>query len=182
MSETKVLHTDLLERQYGPVHIEVRKHDDVLRIVDISDGNNVCRTHAVTWLSAENYPRESEFGMASAEIKAGTSLGKTFRDHGFEIEKKLITQGMIQIPEWLERIFQIEGRQASFRIYDFIAIDGNGVQYFYGVVCEIDSPDFLGESKSNQDGLIKDESHNNLEEKYLGMMTEYLKTGTYTSC
>ena len=174
MSETKVLHTDLLERQYGPVHVEIRRHDDVLRIVDISDDRKVCRTHAITWLSAQNYPRESEFGIALAEIRTGASLGKTFRAHGFGIEKELITQGMIQIPEWLKGIFQVVDDQANFRIYDFIAVDGSGARFSYGVVCEIDSPDFQSGEGLNQVAL--EEANRARAIYYLKLLGEYLQS------
>lgn len=175
MNETKVLHTDLLERQYGPVHIVVRKHDDVLRIVDICDGNNVCRTHAVTWLTQIAYSADSVFAETAAEIKEGASLGKTFRIYGFSIEKKLIIQGCLPIPIWLKNVFQVVGSQSNYRIYEFIAVDKDGTKYSYGVVCEIDTPDFQSGPELDQDGSVADEPK--LIDNYLGLLQEYLEHG-----
>ncbi len=80
MPET-LLHTDLLEKQFGPTHILVNCHDNRHRIVDIVNSEGVCLTHAVTWLTPIDYRSGSKFSRAALEIRAGGSLGKTFRNH-----------------------------------------------------------------------------------------------------
>lgn len=166
-----MLHTDLLERKYGPVHVLVRSHDDKRRIVDIVDEDEFCRTHAVTWLSETSCVESTDFALAALEIKNGASLGRTFRDRGFGIEKRAIVFGTVAIPEWMREIFQVDGTESDYRVYEFVAVGGDQQRYSYGVVCEIDTPDFHGGEEMGVESGSQKEA-----DGYLQALIEYLTT------
>ncbi len=173
---TSTLHTDKLEAQFGPTHIEIIRHNDAERVVNIVDGQGICRTHAITWFTESNKHDDPEFNAAAEEIKNGGSLGKIFREHGYAIEKKPLTHGNVLIPDWLKGLFQMDKETANFRIYEFIAVGGDKISHPYGVVCEIDSPAFRTNTDNGADGDSTETDASGSGNKYLERMKRYLET------
>ncbi len=136
------LHTDELEQKYGVVHAEIIEHTNDRRIINILDGGGVTRTHAVTW-----FPRDliedDPLAELRKEIAEGALIGKTFRKYGFEVEKPEIIAALIEIPECIKEAFQTDENMAWVNIYYFIGVKEGLQPQIYGVVCEIDSPDFM---------------------------------------
>lgn len=140
------LHTDELEEKYGKVTARVFEHSDRRRIVDIVDRLEICRTHALT-IFPDNYSEgNDDWDRARSEIADGELIGKTIRKYGFGIEKRSIIEGMTRIPDWLQERFEVEDKQAKVRGYEFVVLDSDKQLIdVYGLIFEIDSPDFTGE-------------------------------------
>lgn len=143
------LHTDVLERKYGKIHAEVLRHDDVskfekgkdyVREAKLLDEGGISRTHAVTFLTPEHWNGDLE--MIDREIREGGSIGKVFREHGYEVRKNVLDVYVRDIPERIQRDFQESDTQAKVRLSEFYAKKSGEPARMYGKVIEIYSPDF----------------------------------------
>lgn len=145
----KKLHTDILEEKYGPVHVDVIRHDnirevepgqDCIREARIIDKNNILRTYALTFLTYDR--NDSEILTIDEKIKNGGLIGKTFREYGYEIRKNVIDVFIETIPDWMKNDFKVDSREAKARLTEFYAKKDKQTPIIYGKVLEIYSPDF----------------------------------------
>ncbi len=150
------LHTDVLEQKYGPIHAVVVRHDNVLeakrgaeriREARLVDTEGILRTYALTFLT---YDKENRDLVAiDEEIRNGGLIGQTFRLHGYTVKKNVIEVFLIDLPEWMQKDFHSETKQAKARLTEFYAKREGVVPVVYGTVLEIYSPDF----KDPNDGI-----------------------------
>lgn len=134
------LHTDVLEERYGPVHVAVLEHSASLRRAHLLDAQNVSRTFTITFFP-EKWASE-EVCAINAKIQAGGSIGKTFRRYGYAIRKNVVDVYVTEIPEWLQKKFNVDKRFAKVRLSEFYAKKQGSEPVMYGVVTEVYSPDF----------------------------------------
>lgn len=134
----KSLHTDKLESLYGLVSARVTEHTLTRRIVDIVDAKQITRTHAITWFPAVT--ANDRLINVRDEIKSGSLAGKTFKEHGYEIIKRLICSGQIKLNFALKNKFATNSNFAFFQIYQFIVLK-NDNEDLYGTIAEIDTPE-----------------------------------------
>ena len=137
---TEGLHSDILEKQFGPVHPQILQHNNILRESLIVDEEGISRTYAITFFP-EN--PNKEIVEVDKAIRSGGMIGKTFREKGFEVRKNVLDVFIIDIPGWLKEKFNIEGNKAKARISEFCAgNDATGQVEVYGTVLEVYTPDF----------------------------------------
>lgn len=148
---TKKLHTDVLEEKYGVIHPEVLRHDEETREVHMLDKDNISRTYALTFFAFDR--SNLEIAKIDEEIKNGGLIGKTFRDHGYEVRKNVISVFVTELPAFLKDRMQAEGNNAKVRLSEFYAKKQDGEPVIYGVVSEVYSPDFRPAEISEQDIL-----------------------------
>jgi hypothetical protein len=150
------LHTDILEKKYGPIHADVIRHDNVrealqgverIREARLVDEQDILRTYALTFLTYDR--NDEELLRVDEEIREGGLIGKTFRGNGYEIKKNVIDVFLISIPEWMRIDFHTDGEKAKARLTEFYAKKGDKSPVVYGQVLEIYSPDF----KKPEDGI-----------------------------
>lgn len=165
----KELHTSLLENRYGSVHAEICEHQNGIRIVDICDDQGICRTHAITWLN-ETISNDENFNQARRQIENGGLIGKTLVYYGFQKDAVPFSEGILRIPISLSKKFNTIQNEAVFRIYDFVAVSKEGERFSYGIVCEIDSPDFIDTKRREISVQIFDPRGR----EYLKKLLEYL--------
>ena len=158
----KKLHTDVLEEKYGPIHAEVLRHDDQIREAHLVDEKGVSRTYALTFLTYDH--NDKEISDINDEIKAGGSIGKTFREHGYEVRKNVISVYVVDLPEELREKFATEGDKAKARLSEFYACKEGGTPIIYGVVTEIYSPDFRPAEVNDMDLKQDNPTTNALEQ------------------
>jgi hypothetical protein len=140
------LHTDNLERKYGKVTARVFEHTSERRVIDIVDDFGVCRTHALTIFPDQYVEGVEGWDESREEIGDGGLIGKMIRKHGFMIDKNWLVEGVIPVPIWLQERFEVEGELAVMRGYEFLVLNGERQLIdVYGLVFEIDSPDFTNE-------------------------------------
>lgn len=137
---SKKLHTDVLEEKYGPIHSEILRHDDSIREVHMLDKNNISRTYAVTFLTFDK--ENIELCDINKEIKNGGLIGKTFKDHGYEVRKNVISVFLINLSEDLKQKMETFESKAKVRLSEFYAKKQGESPNIYGIVSEIYSPDF----------------------------------------
>ena len=143
------LHTDVLEDKYGPVHANVLLHNDDVRETHLLDKQDVSRTYALTLLSFDK--NNTELLEINKKIKEGGSIGKTFRQYGYEVRKNVIDVFVLNLPRWLQKSFQGKKTRAKARISEFYFFKEGTQPDIYGSVLEVYSPDFRDANINNVD-------------------------------
>jgi hypothetical protein len=153
---TKKLHTDVLEEKYGTIHSEVLRHNNEVREVHMLDKDNISRTYAITFFTFDR--NNEEIIKIDKEIKDGGLIGKTFREHGYEVRKNVISVFITELPDSLKQKMKTEEKKAKVRLSEFYAKKEGENPFIYGVVSEIYSPDFrpalVNETDISQDNPI----------------------------
>jgi hypothetical protein len=150
------LHTDVLEQKYGPIEALVIRHDNVrestpgserIREAKLIDQEGITRTYALTFLTYDK--NNAEIVSIDDQIRLGGSIGKTFRENGYEVKKNVIDVFMLPLEEKMKADFQTTDDEAKSRLTEFYAKKENGTPIVYGIVMEVYSPDF----KDPKDGI-----------------------------
>jgi hypothetical protein len=147
-TKDSVLHTDRLEEKYGVITPEVARHDAEVREAYLNDPEGICRTYALTFFDqAERNSWSEELLAIDAEIQAGGSIGKTFKNHGYEIRKNVVGVYSLKIPTWLGQRFKSASKgfaadMAKARLTEFYAKKPDVRPAIYGTVVEVYTPDF----------------------------------------
>lgn len=134
------LHTDVLEDKYGKIQAKVLRHDDQIRESHLIDSSGTSRTYALTFFTATGHSEEIK--PVDMEIRAGGSIGATFRKYGYAIRKNVLDVFILEVPDWLARDFRHGGLHAKSRISEFYAKKQGAPSVLYGDVLEVYSPDF----------------------------------------
>ena len=159
---TGTLHTDILERIYGPIHAVVLRHDNVgeikkgserIREARLVDDANILRTYALTFLTYDDGNRE--IVDIDDEIRQGGLIGQTFRKYGYVIKKNVIDVFIMTISSKMSYDFNVGTNKAKARVTEFYAKKMSGSPIMYGTILEIYSPDF-----ENPDGGITEVDRN----------------------
>lgn len=146
--ERTVLHTDTLEKKYGPLHAIVLRHDrygsvddgqDRIREAKLVDQEGVLRTYALTFLASRW--EGDEMAAIDHEIGGGAMIGKTFRDHGYAIRRNFIHQADLAIPAWMQSEFRLEQAKAHAKLSEFYAKKEDAEPMLYGTLLEVMDPD-----------------------------------------
>lgn len=137
---TKKLHTDVLEDKYGPIHSEVLNHDMFLREAFLTDNNGVARTYALSFFEQDLF--DPKIQTIDNEIKNGGLIGKTFREHGFEVRKNVTDVFVVDLPSIVKNRFQSDEPKAKARLSEFYAKQKDGQPLIYATVMEVYTPDF----------------------------------------
>jgi len=134
------LHTDLLEDKYGPISPRVLRHDARVRESQLVDVAGVSRTFAITLFSDKGL--SEPLREIDAEIRAGSPIGKTFRQHGYELRKNVLAVFIVDLPLWLREAFADPGRHAKACLSEFLCRNELYPPLLYGTVIEVYHPDF----------------------------------------
>lgn len=169
------LHTDVLEEKYGPVHPEFVRHNNNVREVHIVDQTGISRTYAITFFSFDR--SNPELTAIDNEIKHGGLIGKTFRDHGYEIRKNVIAVFLTDLPEKLREKMETTEPKAKVRLSEFYAKKEGSEPIVYGVVSEIYSPDFRPAEINDVDRAQDNPTSKAFEEAGISKETVWEKLG-----
>ena len=140
------LNSEAIQEKFGSYGVEVIRQDENVRISSLyseSGGTRTTRTLAVVLFSADALEVVED---EHEDILDGSSIGSTFRDAGWQVNKANLYLGEIRgtggstlVDSWLgdssDEIFAIH-------IYDFFVSKG-GRSYKYATIAEIHDPDYL---------------------------------------
>jgi hypothetical protein len=109
------LHQEDLEKLFGPITPHVLVHNDDVRVVHLENkqGENnqgTSRTYALTF-----FPKKRENGDIEAvdkDIRAGGAIGRTFREHGYEVGRNFLADITVKLPEWLKSKFDPQDEES----------------------------------------------------------------------
>ncbi len=107
-----------------------------------ADGR-VCRTFAVVGLSDDI---DASFAAENAEILEGGSIGATFKQSGWNIDKRNLYIGQIPIGQRairLSRLMRIKPPATTAVHIYLLAISKSGMSFDYAMIAEVHHPDYL---------------------------------------
>ncbi len=141
-----LLNSDLIEKKFGSYGVEVVRQDENQRVSSLysfEGGERITRTLAMVHFLGREEPALQAIHEA---ILAGSSIGKTFRDAGWAIDKMPLraeeitaTVHDVEIGELMH--IELPARLAAFS-YDFV-VSKNGQTHDYARITEIYHPDYL---------------------------------------
>ena len=99
----KNLHTHTLEKLFGPISIQIKKQNESIRIVELKDKNNICRTLAIVRFFDVH---GETLKQAHDIILSGELLGKTLSRFKIDFDKKYSGSLQMTLPEWLRKDFK----------------------------------------------------------------------------
>jgi hypothetical protein len=101
----KNLHTHTLEQLFGPISIHIKKQNKTIRIVELKDDDNFCRTLAIVRFVDVH---GQALKKAYETILSGELLGKTLHDSKIDFDKKYKGSLQVKLPDWLKNDFKTE--------------------------------------------------------------------------
>ncbi|MEM1335375.1 MAG: hypothetical protein AAGG08_18150 [Actinomycetota bacterium] len=140
-----LLNSERIELTFGSYGIEVLNQSDSERISDLYSGmgdDRTTRTFAVV-----AYPSTIDDALADehATIVGGGSIGSTFRDAGWTIDKIDTYVGELpaaDVPARAFELMRIEPDDLAMHVYRFdVSRDGDPIEY--ATIVELHHPDYL---------------------------------------
>jgi hypothetical protein len=96
------LHTHALEQLFGPISLHILKQNETIRIVELKDRDDLCRTLAIVrFLKIKG----KSLKEAHNRIVKGELLGKTLTDFKIDFEREFIGSVQVKLPDWLKDNF-----------------------------------------------------------------------------
>lgn len=162
------LNSDRIERAFGNYGVEILRADETHRITSLHSSDDTGRTTRTYAVVRYRGTPNSLLATEHARILEGDSIGATFRDAGWEIDKQHIFIGEFEVPKTytgianLMRISLPESLATHVYLFN-VRKDERTLQY--ATITEVHHPDYLdatalegiyGEiiyDDSNRDGL-----------------------------
>ena len=144
-STAPLLNSERIEQRFGSYGIEVIAQDEATRVSDLYSGEGaerVTRTFAVV-----SYPTSIDDAFADEHeaIVAGGSIGSTFRDAGWTIDKRDVYVGSVDgadVPVLAFDSMGIEQQDLALHLYRFDVVR-DGETFEYATIAEFHHPDYL---------------------------------------
>ncbi len=140
------LNSDRIERSFGSYGVDVLYSDSRRRVSSLyssAGSDKTTRTYAVVDFAAETRP---SFAHEQALIEAGQSIGSTFRDGGWLINKQHLFIGELEIPSTYAEIGELMRvmlpEKLATHVY-VLNVSKNGVSFNYATITEIHHPDYM---------------------------------------
>lgn len=103
--KNKNLHTHTLEQLFGPISIHIKKQNETIRIVELKDDDNFCRTLAIVrFLDIHGQVLKEAYNT----ILSGELLGKTLLNFNIDFEKEYTGSLHVKLPLWLKNDFNTD--------------------------------------------------------------------------
>ena len=149
-TESVILNSERIERHFGSYGIEVLASEAGLRRSNLFsyEGNMAtCRTYAVVQFADQLDDRYDE---AHTRVLAGESIGATFREDGWDIDKHTLYVGTVSLPEGpseVRRLMRLTGpHDLALHVYQLVLVRGE-IELEYATIMEAHHPDYLEQSE-----------------------------------
>lgn len=148
-SAPPALNSERIESRYGSYAVRVLKQNEHLRISSLEsrdDRRAITRTLAFT-VFAEPVPAIAAIG---ARIRGGGSIGSTFRNAGFAIDKPPIEIGSLAVEADMNIVAQLMAIElpATLALHAYrFDVSRHGKRYRYATILELHHPDYLSEAE-----------------------------------
>jgi hypothetical protein len=147
-TESVILNSERIEQHFGSYGIEVLASEAGLRRSNLFsyEGNTpTCRTYAVVQFVDQLDDRYDE---AHSKVLAGESIGATFKEDGWDIEKHTLFVGSIRLPEEpseVRRLMRLTGsHDLALHVYQLVLVRG-GIELEYATILEAHHPEYLSQ-------------------------------------
>lgn len=145
-TQSVILNSERIEQRFGSYGIEVLASEAGLRRASLFsyDGDTAtCRTYAVVQFSEQLDERHDD---AHSKILAGNSIGSTFKESGWGIQKNTIYIGSIRLPQTrttVGELMRLTGaHDVALHIYQLVLVRDD-VELEYAIIMEAHHPEYL---------------------------------------
>ena len=160
-TESVILNSERIEQRFGSYGIDVLASEAGLRRSSLFsyDGDTAtCRTYAVVQFAEQ---LDNRYGDAHSKVLAGNSIGATFKESGWEIEKNTLYVGHIRLPGSQTQIGELMclngAHDIALHIYQLVLVrDQQALEY--ATILEAHHPEYLSESSLRELFEYDDES------------------------
>ena len=145
-TESVLLNSERIERRFGSYGIEVLASEAGLRrsgLFSLDGDTATCRTYAVV----EFVERPDErYDAAHSKVLAGNSIGETFREDGWGIQKSTLFIGDVRLPDRnteIGRLMRLTGaHDLALHVYQLVLVRED-VALEYATIMEVHHPEYL---------------------------------------
>ena len=145
-TESVILNSERIEKRFGSYGIEVLASEAGLRRSSLFsfDGDTAtCRTYALVEFGEH---LDARYDEAHEKILAGDSIGETFRENGWDIQKNTLHIGTVRLPEKATEIgslMRLTGaHDLALHIYQLVLVRDD-VALEYATIMEVHHPEYL---------------------------------------
>lgn len=149
-TESVNLNSERIEQRFGSYGIEVLASEAGLRRSSLFsfEGNAAtCRTYAVVQFVEQ---LDERYNDAHSKVLAGNSIGETFREDGWDIQKKTLYIGTVSLPESRNQVgnlMRLTGtHDIALHVYQLV-LARNDTALEYATILEAHHPDYLSEQE-----------------------------------
>jgi hypothetical protein len=142
------LNSERIAARYGSYSVRVLQQDAALRVSSLQSGQDdaaVTRTLAITRYAEPN----PAYAAAASEILTGASIGRTFQEAGWKIDKTSLLIDTIAVTpreHIIRHLMKINlPQRIAIHAYRFEVSRGSE-HYLYATIVELHHPDYLRES------------------------------------
>ena len=145
-TESVILNSERIERRFGSYGIDVLASEAGLRrssLFSLDGDTATCRTYAVVQFVEQLDERYDE---AHSKVLAGNSIGATFRDDGWAVQKNTLYIGTIRLPERpteIAELMRLTGtHDLALHVYHLV-LAREDVALEYATIMEVHHPEYL---------------------------------------
>ena len=174
-TESVILNSERIEQRFGSYGIEVLASEAGLRRSNLFsyDGDTAtCRTYAIVEFVEQLDDRYDE---AHARVLAGDSIGATFRDDGWDLQKHTLFVGVARLPEGpseVRRLMRLTGaHDLALHVYQLVLVRGD-MELEYATILEAHHPEYL--TKKDLEAIFEVDSSHPLSRSDLARLSDLL--------
>jgi hypothetical protein len=172
-SNGPTLNSDRIESTFGSYGVDVLRNDPTRRVSSLyssTGANKTTRTYAVVEFAGE---RRSAYSREHALIEKGQSIGATFRDAGWSVDKQHLFIGEFEVPETYSTIGDLMRivLPETLATHAYLLIVSKDERSFnYATITEIHHPAYLDAADLNEiyGEIIFDDSNRNSIHDFIG--------------
>jgi len=145
-NQSALLNSERIERRFGSYAIKVLASEAGLRrssLLSYDGDMAVCRTYSVVQFAGDE---DERYNDAHSRVLAGDSIGSTFKDDGWDIDKHTVYIGTIRLPDTdteIRRLMRLSGaRDLALHVYLLVLVR-ESVRLEYATIMEAHHPDYL---------------------------------------
>jgi len=147
-TQSVILNSERIEQRFGSYGIDVLASEAGLRRSSLFsyDGDTAtCRTYAVVQFEEQDDKRNDDAHM---KVLAGDSIGATFKEDGWGIQKDTMYIGSMRLPETRTEVGELMrltgAHDLALHIYR-LGLVREGVAFDYATILEVHHPEYLAE-------------------------------------
>jgi hypothetical protein len=176
--EPELLNSERIEERFGNYGVEVLEQSDSFRrsnLYSVENGTRTCRTFALVTFAES---RAAAISDEHAEILSGQSIGTTFKESGWTIQKETLFIGDVTIDNsaaLILRLMHLDGpQQLGLHVYRLMLLhDGDTMPY--ATILEVHHPAYLDEKELRQ--LYEEPAAGLLDAATLGKYLVMIQSG-----
>jgi hypothetical protein len=152
-AEPELLNSERIEERFGNYGVEILEQSDSFRrsnLYSSENGTRTCRTYAIVNFAEF---RATAFADEHEEVIAGQSIGTTFKESGWTIQKETLHIGDVTVENseaLILRLMRLGGpQQLGLHVYRLMLLqDGDASPY--ATILEVHHPAYLDKAELHQ--------------------------------